>query len=258
MKKKDVRALPEADRAMCAEIAATFGVTGAIHPADHIFWFIYDHRSFREKREAIVNYFETGAKSADNLAALVGELRGPGRFRLFEFASGFGCMTRHLKKRVSEAQVVACDIHKEAVPFLRRKIGVGAKRSSDVPEKLRMLRKSDVVLAVSFFSHMPKETWTRWLAALARQVRPGGLLMFTTHGQTSMPLTGAKELDDDGFWFIPQSEQHDLKGAVYGSTVTSEAYVRRQIETIPEMKLKQFKPGFWFKHQDLYVLERAN
>lgn len=40
----------------------------------------------------------------------------------------------------------------------------------------------DVVYAVSVFTHLTVQRQRRWLAEFARIIRPGGLLLLTTHG----------------------------------------------------------------------------
>ena len=40
----------------------------------------------------------------------------------------------------------------------------------------------DVVYAVSVFTHLTEDRQTRWLSEFARLIRPGGLLLLTTHG----------------------------------------------------------------------------
>jgi hypothetical protein len=79
---------------------------------------------------------------------------------------------------------------------------------------------------------MPKDTWGAWLKALALRVAPDGSLWFTTHGLRAMGNMGIDPaaLDADGFYFDNRSEQRDLDTGLYGSTATSDAFVRRQIE----------------------------
>ena len=85
-------------------------------------------------------------------------------FKLLEFASGYGCVTRHIKKN-PDYDVVSCDIHPQAVDFLRSRIDVKAIQSMHVPEEFAPVDKFDVVFALSFFSHMPKSSFGRWLRA---------------------------------------------------------------------------------------------
>jgi hypothetical protein len=68
---------------------------------------------------------------------------------LLEFASGFGCVTRHLKKALPRSTIAACDIQPAAIRFLRERIDTEAIQSNAVPEQLNVGRMFDVVFALS-------------------------------------------------------------------------------------------------------------
>jgi len=231
-------------------------VSGAIDPRDWIFWFLYNLSVFPNKIDAINNYFDDGADCAGKLRALIAEQRPVAGARILEFAAGYGRVTRHLRNVVPEADVTACDIHPEAVAFLRESLGVAAAGSADSPKDFNLGQDFDVVFALSFFSHLPQSSWRRWLLALAEHTAPDGLLIFTTHGERSRVNLANPEIGADGFWFKPESEQQDLPGNTYGSAITLPAYVLRQILEVPNMRLVRFQEGYWWGHQDVYVLRR--
>ena len=80
--------------------ARTHDVDPAIDPGDFMYWFCCHHPKLTVE-EAIRYYFWDGGRSARNLASILGELGLPtmGRpVKLLEFASGYGCVTRHIKK----------------------------------------------------------------------------------------------------------------------------------------------------------------
>lgn len=174
--------------------------------------FLLNHPAFSDLAAAVEYYFTDGRRSAARLAALIAEL-GIGRrgsIALLERASGCGCVTRHLPDALSAASVTACDIHPQAVAFIEQELGTPALLSDRVPEQLQLPRRNDVVFVLSFYSHMPRETWSRWIRARVRLLEPDGVLIFTTHGQRSLPHLGSPEVPADGFWFAPRSEQPDL------------------------------------------------
>jgi hypothetical protein len=72
---------------------------------------------------------------------------------------------------------------------------------------------------------MPERTFGRRLGVLYRQVRPGGMLIFTAHGLASRPAAGNPEIPESGFWFRPESEQDDLQTAAYGTAISTPEYV---------------------------------
>ncbi len=227
-----------------------------IHPNDFIFAFIRDDPTLADKDRAPQIYLDSGATTANVLRDVLNQHR-PSRQHLFtmlEFASGYGRISRHFRKVIPEADVTACDIHPEAIGFLRE-MGIKAELSAGIPEEFNLSRKFDVIFALSFFTHMPRRTWGRWLYALADHLEPQGLLIFTTHGQTSRSVMGNPDLDADGFWFTPSSEQADLSTAEYGNTITSFDYVYRHV-TATALALERFQTAGW-GHQDLYVLRHA-
>ncbi len=235
-----------------ARIAGRYGVAADFHPLDHLFWAMYD----ADPIGAVESYFASGAVAATLVRDL---LRGERTasflqsFSLLEFASGYGRVSRHWKNILPNATVTACDIHPEAVEFLES-IEINAISSATNPDEFDPGQKYDVIFALSFFTHLPRETWARWLCRLAGHVAPSGLFFFTTHGQASLGSMAVLNFDRDGFWFGPYSEQKDLDPRQYGHTATSFDYVYSQILS-SGLKLILYKEA-GFGHQDLYALQR--
>jgi hypothetical protein len=236
--------------------ATRFGVAGAVHPDDHIFNWLMS-RPFPSREAAIEYYFRDGAQSAAQARALAAQhlpLAGS-RPAVLEFASGYGMVSRHLA-RDSSIDLWSCDIHAEAVRFLEDAIGVRALLSSPCPEALHLSRSFDLVFALSFFSHMPITTWARWLVRLVQATTLGGITVFTSHGMASHQVCGEPPIPETGFWFSPHSEQADLPGEQYGATLTTPAFVRAHIATLADVELVECREGYWWGHQDLWVLRR--
>ncbi|MBE2213778.1 MAG: glycoside hydrolase family 99-like domain-containing protein [Opitutaceae bacterium] len=243
------------------QYASELRVSGEVHHADHIFRFIVDHPDHANKpRDAVRYYFHDGAGSADKLAGLLfDDLKLP-RARgtsLLEFASGYGCLTRHLVNRLAPVRVVSCDIHNEAVAFLRDVLGVEVQQSASLPEELQLPCAFDAVFALSFFSHMPERTWARWLGRLYAALKPGGYLLFTTMGTSSRKFVGDPQIPPSGIWFHPASEQKDLDTAEYGTTLVTAEFVRKQVSRLNEATLIDERMAYWWGHQDLYVVRRT-
>lgn len=238
-------------------------VPAALHPEDFILWFIHDQAHMTDKAQAVREYFQSGKEGALFLQALLEEhrprqvlqqLQRPGQpLSLLEFASGYGRVTRHLPAALPGFEVTASDIHPQAVEFLRG-FGLRAVQSHATPEAFDPGRVFDVIYAFSFFTHMPRGSWGRWLKALGRHVSPGGLLVFSTHGQVSQGLMGVGALEPDGFFFHPVSEQKDLEVAEYGNTITTFGYVHHQLRGT-DLRLVQFREAGG-GHHDIYVLQR--
>jgi len=244
-----------------AEEAAALGVSPEIHQDDFIFRFLFENPVFPSKEDAIKYYFNDGQNSAKKLFEILiatCKFDHLQKIRLLEFASGFGCVTRHLKKTMPQVEITACDIHKEAVDFITKRLAVSAVLSASQPEQLKIKSKYDAVFALSFFSHMPKTSFTRWMKQLLSFTKPGGFLVFTTHGQQSIKFLPNVQFDQSGFGFQPSSEQKDLDTAEYGSACTKPEYVIGQIFSIPGARLITFGEAIWWKHQDLYIIQRID
>lgn len=239
--------------------ASSLEVASAIHPDDFIFRFLVENPTFSNPGDAVRYYFHDGRKSAENLKNVVSGLGidTDSEFKLLEFASGYGCVTRHLNGVIPSIDSTACDIHTQAVEFVEQQLGNKSVRSSNVPEQLVVDERFDVVFALSFFSHMPEATWRRWAVALLGLVKPGGYLVFTTQGALSgRRFFDVPKLPSNGFWFQASSEQKDLDTADYGQTLVSSDYVRDAIGQLSDGKLVLTHPGFWWSHQDLYGVQK--
>lgn len=245
------------DLVVASKFASELEVPRNIHPDDFIFQFLISNPVFQTRSDALRYYFFDGLNSAKSLRDVLGELRVSETATLLEFASGYGCVTRHLSKTLPRTQLTSCDIHSGAVAFLGKELKASAVLSDRVPEHLNIRQLYDVVFALSFFSHMPRSTWLRWLLALYARVRPGGHLIFTTHGAVSAQNHfGKPEVPADGFWFRADSEQKDIDVNDYGMTITLRRFVEGLEQYLPGGGIKIFREAYWWKHQDLWVVYR--
>jgi hypothetical protein len=237
-------------------LARRLRVSPRVHPDDFIYQFVANHPAVDDPLEY---YLSDGRRSAERLCKVLDDNSSfaESSFDLLEFASGYGCVSRHLPRVLPGANVVASDIHPQAIAFLRDELSLPVALSNSDPERLELGAQFDVVFALSFFTHMPKHSWHAWLVNLFRHTRSGGLLVFTTHGAISRrDHLPEAVLDAEGFWFSPVSEQRDLDVAEYGSTVTSKDYVHRQVRSCLGNDVSSFVEGMWWDHQDLYVVRR--
>ena len=244
--------------ALNQQVARKFAVADAVHPDDHIYNFVLGHPGFNTDGDRVNYYFNDGSRSATQFLGLVKKyVDVGGKPKVFEFASGYGCVTRHLVK-AGDIDLESCDIHPQAVAFLRNEIGATAVQSASIPEMLAPNGLYDVVFALSFFSHMPITTWARWLVRLCEITKPGGIVVFTTQGRHSMKFVGCEALPESGFWFKPASEQSDIPVEEYGLTVISPELVKKHIHTIAGVEILAADEAAWWGHQDLFVVHKSS
>jgi len=151
------------------------------------------------------------------------------------------------------SEIFSCDIHKKAIQFLKNSFSVEGIYSSRDPKKFRP-GTFDCVFALSFFSHMPSATWASWLESLWDSTAQGGFLIFTTQGLISAKYFSYPEIPKTGFWFRADSEQKDLDTADYGQTLVTSEFVINEIKKLEGVRNVHFEEGFWWSHQDLWVL----
>jgi len=237
------------------------GYVTKIHDEDFIFQFLFNHPGFETRVDTVHYYFNDSKKSADTLNDLVFDelkLAKQQGVSILEFACGYGAVTRHLSSLVSPAELVSSDIHQAANEFISKELGVRTIQSSSSPDGYPMDEKFDVVFALSFFSHMPMQTWSEWLKTLYSLVKDGGHLIFTTQGLESRKFHGDPEIPENGFWFASNSEQKDLDVNEYGQTIVTVDYVTREVSKVLGVPVKIVKEACWWEHQDLYVVQKPS
>ena len=101
--------------------ASEFNVKPDIHEKDYIFEFLMENKSFTCQEDAINYYFMDGEKSAKKLLRYISDVCEFDNkiIKLLEFASGYGCVTRHFKNVLQDINVTSCDIHEEAITFIK-------------------------------------------------------------------------------------------------------------------------------------------
>ena len=264
----------ERNKKLCRYWAKRFNILSNVHPKDYIWhflmtsvhtkdyiWhFLMTSGGFKNTDDATKHYFVDGNKSAKNLADIIYNELGysqNSRIKLFEFASGYGCVTRHLKNILgNNVEITSCDIHKEAMDFIKKKMKIKTILSHNSPEEFQIKEKYDIVFVLSFFSHIPEKTWGRWLQKIFSCVAKHGHLIFTTHSTESLKYLGFPKISSSGFWFRPDSEQKDLNVEEYGLTVALPKYVKKEINIRTKSPLVLFKHAFSWGHQDLYVVAK--
>ena len=248
------------------EEAVKYNVTPVVHAEDYIY---QNTRSmldtpddpFGSEIRAAADYFRTGDYSAslvDKIVTKYHKSASSRRISFLEFAAGYGCVSRHIRKMADRYELTACDIHTQAIDFLKREIDVHSLLSVSDPALFETSVKYDVVFALSFFSHMPDRTFGPWIKALFGSLANDGILIFTTHGRSAHNDMGRPALQQDGYWFLPSSEQKDLPTDEYGLMISTPLYVINNIAKIKNSALIAFEDEFWWVKQNLYVVRKVD
>jgi SAM-dependent methyltransferase len=232
------------------------GVNCEISPRDDIYRFFDGHPT---SINPLRDYFADGWRTLSELMLLLEAVDRPllKIGSVLEFASGHGRFTRHLVKALGRERVAVSDVVGDAVAFSSAAFGVSAFPSAARPEDLHWPARYELVFVLSLFSHLPHATWGRWLKCLLDAVAPGGLLVFSTHGDEAARRQNVR-LDAQGFFFAASSESQAIDAQEYGTAFTAPAYVQaRMAEWAGQARLLRFAPVWFWHHQDAWVLQKS-
>ncbi|MBO1350584.1 MAG: class I SAM-dependent methyltransferase [Hormoscilla sp. GUM202] len=220
---------------------------------------IYQHelKSVKGDRvEAGMRYYRNGSMIMDAVRELIMKYRG-GFDRLdsfLDFACGYGRSTRFPIQEMPASHIWVSDIDATAVKFQMAQFGVNGIVSTTNPEEYNSDRRFDVIVASSFFSHIPEKTFTKWMQKLYSLVSPNGMLIFSVHDRSLFPDSLNAEI-----YFIPQSESQYLDRQEYGTTYVTEEFVSKVIQEVTggEAKYQRLPKGLC-KHQDIYIVNKLD
>jgi len=174
---------------------------------------------------------------------------------VLDFGCGCGRILRHWRT-VQGSQLYGADCNTRLIEWCRENLPF-AQFSTNTPHPpLPYSDQSfDCVYAVSVFTHMSEALQGSWMKELKRIVRPGGHVLFTTHGESFRekltPLE--REAFTAGNLVVRYEE---ASGTNLCSAYHPEAYVRHQLSAGYTVKIMISAGTREALHQDLYILRR--
>jgi SAM-dependent methyltransferase len=111
---------------------------------------------------------------------------------LLDFGCGCGRVTRHLASLPGD--VHGSDMDAVGVDWCRANLQFGRFERNGLAPPLALPADSvDFAYALSVLTHLPTELQESWMHELTRVLRPGGLLIVTTHGERYLSRLSAAE-----------------------------------------------------------------
>lgn len=211
-------------------------------------------------------YLRVGLSAADLLqeALRVSSTDKAAIGKTLDFACGYGRVARMLKAVFPSAALTVCDLDRKAVAATVSILGCEYAYSEKDLGSFTLPTQYDLIWVGSLFTHIDVEYSEVVLGFLARHLAPGGILVFTTHGELvakrifsgERPYSldpdqiGAlrQEYEDSDFAFQPYRGQTD-----YGISIARPSHISRLIESEGSLNQTLYIERGWVRHQDVYV-----
>jgi SAM-dependent methyltransferase len=172
-----------------------------------------------------------------------------------DFGCGCGRLARWIGIEAPEIRLTGVDVDGAQVRWAARHLSGAFSVMQPRPPLAFPDESFDVAYAVSIFTHLDEGEQDDWLGELARVLRPGGLLLATTHapdlsatcpGLTPGDLDG---LGERGFLAVNPGGTFNERSSFH-----SRAYLESRWGRI--LSLRRFAAGGFVSYQDLSVWEK--
>ena len=228
---------------------------------------------FDTSERAIEDYLRAGRSAVDNIEHALSEAsRDFASVRsLLDFGCGHGRVLRQLRPRIPQARVTACDVDAGGVKFCAAEFGAEGIVSSWKIERIR-LGSYDLIWSGSVFTHLDAYGGDRLLTKLAAALEPGGVLVFSVHGDFSLDglehLYGAiyaeeaeeirRQVAEEGIAFRPYDASFGSFAGTYGMTWHDRVYLEERARVLSggELEPLAFTPHGWDHHHDVIAFRR--
>jgi SAM-dependent methyltransferase len=148
--------------------------------------------------------------------------------RILDFGCGVGRLMRYLSD-VKGPAIYGSDYNPELIRWCERHVPFASFAVNPLNGPLPYADNFfDLVYAYSVFTHLTEAQQHLWMKELTRVLRPGGHLLFTTHGEAYLPVLNADERQrfTDGKLVIRNPE---IAGQNECGAFCSAAYIREKL-----------------------------
>jgi SAM-dependent methyltransferase len=209
------------------------------------------------------HYFRVGLDAVHRIEEALAAANIETVNNILDFPCGYGRVLRFLVRRFPRARVTACELMPDAVRFCAETFNVIPAQSAYELDALTLDAQYDLIWCGSLVTHLAARRTRSLLRFFARHLAPGGLLLFTTHGdfvagriEEMSDFYGLHRPDipalvaayhETGHGYLDYPEQPG-----YGVSLTAPAWVRAEAQSVGNLREIYFRARGWDEHQDVY------
>lgn len=188
---------------------------------------------------------------------------------ILDLPCGYGRVLRLLQARWPEATIIGSDLLVPGMAFCRREFGIETVPSNTDLTQVTLPRKFDLIWCGSLVTHLDAEAIAQLLLFFRQQLAPGGLCVFTAHGQHSVELLEQRVVT----YSLTSAAQERLLTQVasqghgyqdyaahtgYGISIVLPEEMERMAKAAGDWQQACFLPRGWDNHQDVYGYAAPN
>ena len=176
---------------------------------------------------------------------------------LLDFGCGCGRILRHWHS-LDGVEVFGCDLNAELATWTEHNLPhVTVTQNGLAPPVPYADGQFGAIYAISVFTHLTRELHLSWMADLVRLLRPGGRLLFTTHGEAMLGglLPEERSRFDAGDLVVRFEGE---AGSNLCNAFHPERWVRERL--VQDLVVDLYKPGGapGLDPQDVWVVRRPD
>ena len=175
---------------------------------------------------------------------------------VLDFGCGCGRVLRHWHA-VRGPKTHGCDYDPRLVDWCNKNLNFAEVRVNQlVPPLPYDNAEFDLVYALSVFTHLTEDLQRPWLLELTRILKPSGLLILTTHGESYAERLNASELARFARGELVVKNNVKAPGTIACSAYHPAAYVRGELATGLDLVEHVPDGAAGNPHQDLYLFRK--
>jgi SAM-dependent methyltransferase len=176
---------------------------------------------------------------------------------ILDFGCGCGRVIRHWKS-IYAGKLFGTDYNPALINWSKQNLDFAQFAVNDLSPPLSYDDQTfDFIYALSVFTHLPEALQFSWMDEMARVLRPGGLLLITTHGEHYLPQLMPDERDRfRRGQLVVRSEE--LAGTNVCSAFHPEEFVCNKLANASDFTVIDFVPegAKGNPYQDVFLLQR--